>query len=339
MHLLKKSNIFTVSIITLLSPSICQAQFNTPSLTIRTASGSAVATIYANGRMQAKLNVSYSNIPDGYTVDNVVIKEAYINNNLPSYWVVSSIDNGYDHNMSNSYQTLRTRQQNLTTIPLYLSTLNSDADITLCAELEVSNTYGNNETLSTCEGDTNNGLVSVIVLQEINYGIEDLDHSRNREWYGNTGASYAISNDRFTLRNNREIRDVGGCNTSLVNNGKRYLVSSTNGPEHPYSNARKFSAAYLFYPNQGVVSSNFSYSNGSYWRDTVSLNFNTTNSIVFAWLNGQDNQNTYVNPLISWTIHCSTIAFRDNYGNDGILNLSRHSNPDDEWGNVYYSFH
>lgn len=323
-----------------LSP-ISLGGFDAPSLTLRTNFGSAGTTIYANGNMQAKLVVSYDNIPNGYTVDNVVIREAYTYNNLSNTWKVSSFDNGYDSNVDGSTysRAMSSRSAgNPTTRLFYLSTKNSGADITLCAELTASDPQGNKQTLSTCDGSTNNGLVSITVLPEINYGAGDLNRSTSRTWYENH--SYAIANERFTLRNGRQIRNIGGCSTDLKNDGKRYLVSSTNGPSHPYSGNHKYSAAYLFKPNNGIVTNGFPYSNGQVWKTTTSLSFNTNNAITFAVLHGQDNQNTYVNPLINWTVHCSNITFQDNYGNEGILSLSRAGGgPDDKWGNVYYNFH
>ena len=338
MQIFKTScSLVNLSIILLL-PSVSLAQGNSPSLTIRTTSSLPSTTIYANGNMQAKLIVSYKNIPNGYKVEKLSLKEAYTSNNLPSTWVKSHIDHGYDGDINVHRSATRNQiNQNSNSQIFYLSTRDSNSDITVCAELVAANANGNRQTLSTCNGDTNNGLVHVAVISEINYGIEDLDHVTNREWYEDH--SYAISQEKFTLRNNRQIRDVGGCDTSIINNGKRYLISSTNGPAHPYSGHHKYGAVYLFKPNRGVVTSNFPYSNNTKWLETVTLSFNTTNSLSFAVLHGQDNQKTYVNPLINWVIHCPIVTFRDNYGNEGILNISRHSSPDDKWGSVYYKFH
>ncbi|WP_038176940.1 MULTISPECIES: hypothetical protein [Vibrio] len=347
MRLLKISNIVNLLIISLL-PSISLAQSSSPSLTIRTISGLSSATIYANGNMQAKLLVSYKNIPQDYTVEKLSIREAYTNNPLPSSWENSSIDNGYDSDISGYRSAEKNKTvQNSTSQIFYLSTRNSDNNITLCAELVASNANGNRETLTTCNGDVNSGLVYLNVVPEINYGIEDLDQVTSREWYEND--SYAIAQERFTLKNNREIRGVGGCDTKHENNGKRYLISSTNGPEHPYSGNRKYGAAYLFEPVRGVVSTSFPYFGITVnlitfreefvEKETETLKFNTTNSITFAWLNGQDNLHTYINPLINIEIHCPLVTFVDNYGNNGIINISRHSNPNDKWGKVYYRFH
>lgn len=322
----------------MLSP-ISRAGFDTPKLTLRTDFGTSATTIYSNGNMQAKLVASYENIPVGYTVDSVVIKQAYTNEDLSNTWKVSSFDNGYDSNIDVATRSqANPRTGNPTNQRFYLSTENSGNDIMVCAELTATDPDGNKETLSTCDGETNSGLVSITVVPELNYGITELNHSSSRAWYEND--SYAIANDRFTLKNGRQIRDVGGCGTDLVNDGKRYLISSTNGPAHPYSGHHKFSAVYLFKPNNGVVQNSFPYSNGSTWKSTLNQDFNTTNALTFAVLHGQDNQSTYVNPLISWTTHCSTITFKDNYGNEGSLNLSRtDGGPDDKWGNVYYNFH
>ncbi|WP_157534184.1 hypothetical protein [Moritella sp. JT01] len=313
------------------------AGFDEPSLTLRTDFGYSGTTIYANGNMQAKLVVTYENIPSDYTVDNIEIKQAYTYSNLPNTWEVSSFDNGFDSNINAQTRSMPNHNTGSPTNSLfYLSTKNSGADITVCVELTASSPQGDKETLSTCDGGTNNGLVGITVVPELNYGVADLNRSGSRAWYDN----YAIANERFTLINGRQIRDVGGCSDDKQNNGQRYLISSTNGPAHPDSGNHKFSAVYLFKPNNGVVNSHFRYSTGYVWKDTTSLSFNTTNAITLAVLHGQDNLKTYVNPLINWAIHCPNITFQDNYGNEGNLSLSRtNGGPNDRWGNVYYDFH
>ncbi|MGC9461331.1 hypothetical protein [Vibrio genomosp. F10] len=330
--------IFFTTLLSLLLPFISQAKGAAPSMILNTGSGSSSATIYANGNMQAKINVIIKHIPDGYRLDQVELKEAYTSSELPNFWNKSSIDNGYDHNVESTYiprSHSSTTSNDITTEVFYLSTHESGADITLCVEAHFSSTSSEEPaSLSTCNGDANKGLVHLTVLPEEYHSFEHLKLTTAEEYIFENGY-YAIITNRFTLKGNREIKYVGGCDTSYYDDGERYLIASS------LSQKDTSSAAYLFNTNQGdELKSSFSYIFGGNYNMTKSFNYNTNKSVTIVQVSGYKlfSTKTNVNPLVNRTILCPEITYRDNFGNEGKIELSRHNPYSDGQGKIYYKF-
>ncbi|WGV98284.1 hypothetical protein QF117_05345 [Vibrio sp. YMD68] len=343
MSFLKKLKIITLFIVISLISSISHAA--DPSIIFITESGSSSATIYANGNMQVRLNVLYRDVPSGYEVTQIVIKQAYTNNFLPQDWKVSQIYNGYDGNIETyrKYQssaTLRNDNQDVTTEQFYLSTNSSNADILLCVELNFSNVNGDEYTESTCNGDKNNGLVHVTTIPEMHYTFDDLDRETTEVFSQFSHPKLIIYEERFTLKNNRGIHDVNGCS---LKQRPRNLIASYASEKDSNPGLLAHSALFLYEPNQGIADQNFQYKreNSRNWESIrwKKAKINTTESITFAWFNGYPSFGTEVitNPKDKIK-YCRTVTFRDNYGNSGTINIKRVNPWKDGWGNIYYGF-
>ncbi|MFM2586942.1 hypothetical protein [Vibrio sp. TBV020] len=311
------------------------------SVTIRTTSGRSDTTIYANGRMQAAVNITYE-LADGYTVTDISVREAYTERELPSHWNVSNSSNGYAHDIDGTLGSpgnFSYGDPDKQTTTLFLSTgvLN---DRTICAEVTASN--GNRySTLSTCSGDTNNGLVYIDTIPERQYSISDFDQTTPiNTWYDLNGnpsspwGHYAATYTKLTPKSSSNIIiksiDAG---TNMQDDGRRILIGSKLPKD------KKDSALYVLYPNRNQTN-NYAYSTGYRWAVTRSFPVNTANAIVFAELRGVQSKRdkVYVNILMNWETLQRNISFYDIYGNKGHINIAR-KNVNDGYGNMYYRFY
>ena len=154
-------------------------------LRIVAGNGTSATTIYANGNMQAKLNIFYE-LDSGESVDSIKIKELYTGNEL-SKWTVSDIKN---NNFVNDVQSGMVQSGQLKTYLSKYLTTNSPSLTSVCVEL----TTINGSVKSTCKGDTNQSSVQIKALQCITYNFTNdwvlSQHAKIRNSFGNNGESW-----------------------------------------------------------------------------------------------------------------------------------------------------
>ena len=340
-----KSIIITVAIILAsLSSNVLSAPpgYGIKSVTVRTTSGLSNTSIYANGRMQAAVNISYD-LAEGYTVSNVSVLEAYTERELPNHWSVSYSSNGYVHDMNNVHHVNPRRLPGSLgerTTTRFLSTKVVD-DRTICAEVTATNGISTSK-LSTCSGNTNNGLVHINTNPARNYSISDFEQvvEFNSWWDSNHQASspwglYGVTYTKLTpkpgLGINIKSIDAG---TSIQDDAGRIMVGSKLPKD------KKDSAFYVLYPNKGSLTTYYNYSDGNSWRSTKTFTTNTNNAIVFASIRGTQNKSSkfYANVLMNWEMLMSHIKFYDVYGNEGYIHIAR-EDKNDGYGPMYYKLY
>ncbi|HDI3294079.1 TPA: hypothetical protein PMD70_003448 [Vibrio cholerae] len=129
------------------------------SLSVFASNGTQSTSIYANGTMQAEINIMYE-LESGYSFEQARLKVANTGGNLDG-WIVSQVDNGYEHDLpANSTVAYKEKVLGNSKV-LYLSTYTAKA-VLVCAEITVKkNDSGSETVVSTCSNQSQNAAVSV----------------------------------------------------------------------------------------------------------------------------------------------------------------------------------
>lgn len=165
-------------------------------LEIFAADASNRTAIYANGKMQAELNVIYE-LEQGYTVKNVEIKKLKTEGGLTD-WKVEDKSNGFLNQFPGGVPPLDEAFYEDATVKFYQAHSAMDAKTqmdlavgkvqsttkylstsrptneSVCVILTVSNGTDNSKQ-STCDGSTNNASVYIAAHEPRKYSIDDFD--------------------------------------------------------------------------------------------------------------------------------------------------------------------
>ncbi|MBB1315630.1 hypothetical protein [Aliivibrio sp. SR45-2] len=289
-------------------------------LRIVAGNGTSNTSIYANGNMQAKLNVFYD-IESGDSLKNISIKELYTAATL-SQWNVTDIKNQH---FSNDLISRSSGPQNLSQSYLtkYLTT-NSQDIVSACVEL----TTRNGSFKSTCDGDSNQSFVRIEALEDQSFTVADWDKNLHTKMKNSLGHESWLRG--YTPPNGRKIAyvDYKGSyarNGRTPNNAKVIFAS----PSYNSTVRKGQSTLYVFKPNTGVTSKTFYYgaisgNNKQYKTYTVNNSGNTTNSLVFVtnyiW---NYKYAISLNPIHASTYFIGSIDVYDTYGSKTTFRFSR----------------
>lgn len=142
-------------------------------------------TIYANGKMQAPVDIVYE-LAEGYSVKNVTLKHLYTEEPLND-WFVSDEYNGYLPSVSGGQTYVASKN----TLHKYIST-NSARRAAICVELTASKVGAADSMRSTCSGESQSSNVYIIALSpqyltKNNVELTDWDDSTEINKYVSSG--------------------------------------------------------------------------------------------------------------------------------------------------------
>ncbi|WP_419238513.1 hypothetical protein ACN08L_18400 [Photobacterium leiognathi subsp. mandapamensis] len=170
-------------------------------------------SIYANGRMQSPLLVTYQ-LKQGYINPRIRLREKYVETELPAKdgWTVSTKDNGFDYYINDIGSTLsalavKSGDPRATTQILYVSNTSQAARaIKICVELTATeNATGNDVTKSTCGTHrSNKDIVTVVTRKPTLYQLSDFTvdhvHSDSDEDAGGYRKKYGFKSSKVYAR-------------------------------------------------------------------------------------------------------------------------------------------
>lgn len=125
-------------------------------------------TIYANGRMQAPVDIVYE-LATGYAVKSVILKT--LNTGAPlSDWVISDKNNGYLPGLVNSKESTKSSA----VLRRYISTDGPRA-AAVCVELIASKAGSADSVQSTCDGGTQDASVYITAIPPVSLSKDDIE--------------------------------------------------------------------------------------------------------------------------------------------------------------------
>ncbi|QXC56038.1 hypothetical protein KSS82_01995 [Vibrio mimicus] len=293
---------------------------NIKNLRIVAGNGTSTTSIYANGNMQAKLNVLYD-IVNGDSVKNISIKELYTATTLTG-WNITDVKNPYFSNDISSRSSSTQLSGGYST--KYLTT-NRPGRVSVCVELTTVN--GSFE--STCGGTTNQSSVTIAAELDQTFTVKDWDQYLHTKMTNSLGDESWLRG--YTPPQGRKIAyiDYKGAyskNGRTPNNAKVIFASPSYNP----SVSKEQSTLYVFKPDTGLSPKTFYYAvnysgdSQKYTTYTVPQSVNTTNSLIFL-TNYVFNYGSWIslNPVNSSTFHIRSIDVYDIYGSKTTFYFSR----------------
>ncbi|MEX2963279.1 hypothetical protein [Microbulbifer sp. TYP-18] len=261
--------------------------------------------IYANGRMQAEVDVFYE-LKDGYTFIGADLKELY-NAQSFSNTVVSDGYNGYikDVRLGPGVPSASLTSPSINSVARKYLSSSSEGIIQVCVEAQARNNNTNAIiTQSTCEGTTNNASAVIEKLSPTNFSSSSFQKTETSigwhhfsSWIDDWNIlTYSFRPNNFTLRRVWDENGLQIDSTQLGRHGITYapyrLIGSYQAnPSYPDNENAARGTSSLYWIEKGVTTSfmefpsfdGIAYHDGPtpYKKFSMNFNFNTNEDITF----------------------------------------------------------
>ncbi|MEW5250530.1 hypothetical protein [Microbulbifer discodermiae] len=264
--------------------------------------------IYANGRMQAEVDIYYQ-LSDGYTFVDADLKELYSGLSFANT-VVSDGYNGYIKDVrlgpgTPAFTSLLGPSQTSLALTTQISrkylSSSSLGIVQVCVEAQARNNSTNEiVTQSTCDNTTNNGSISIEKISPINFSLSNFTRSVYDRGFTEDWNIHAITYrpQEFTLRRVWDDNGIVISDEQLNRHGINYapyrlLASYQPDPEQtpPFGDVNGSSSLYWI-SNAATHQLEFPYvdlydyypdlGGESYKKHSIGFAFNTNESITFV---------------------------------------------------------
>ncbi|MGF1903584.1 hypothetical protein [Aliivibrio salmonicida] len=297
-------------------------------LEIFAGSGLSDTYIYANGNMQAQLDVLYELEEAGDSVEKISLKKSKTGGSLSALgWNVTDIKNPYfshDTRLKIDPRSSDTHSPSYSYLTKYVST-NLKDNISVCVELTTVNGYFK----STCYEDSlANRAVEIHAKQDQVFTVADWNLSVHTKITNSLGDESWIRG--YTPPNGRTIAyvDYKGAYAKYGRTAKNSKVIFAS-PSYSENLRKGQSILNVFMPKTGLTSQIFYYgkildnSHVQYKPYTVYGTANTTNSLIFVSNYVWGETGISLNPLGGSTHLVRSIDVYDTYGNKTTFYFSR----------------
>lgn len=291
-------------------------------LFLKAGNGTNQTSIYANGLMQAKVNVYYE-LAEGESLKKIELKELYTESSIPDFTISNLQDKRFSNDIVHSNTSTSTSTKTTSYTSKYLTT-NKVASQAVCAVL----TTVSGHTSSTCQNNTNSAYVQINAKEKITYTIRDwrlIEHERLYPSFSQSGESWVRQYAPPTGFIISYVDYNGATDYRVPKNARLVFASPTYNPDVTRDGQ---STLYVYKPNTGITSNKIPYRfHNPHKMDTYTINktFNTNQALTFitTYMYTKYGEYVYLNNLGGSTYYKSHIDIYDTYGNKTRVHLVR----------------